>query len=105
MPTISLVKPAIILGLIIATICGTLWLIDEIGDRREQQVHQRYANEALRRNVEIGATNTEAERIGAVLDGVVAKALADAAKVPGVHPMTAEQAAALNAIRSAANAP
>jgi hypothetical protein len=88
-------------ALITALIAGAAYGLDKFRAYIVAEVHGEYRAEAERRNVKLRAVNTEAEIAGATLDAALEKAAADAAKVPGNFPMTAEQATALNAIRKA----
>lgn len=95
------IGPLIGFGVFAALIVGAFFLIDAIGDRREAQVRAEYTEAARRKNVNIGAFNTAQKALDAVIDAKVQEALKASGKIPSEHKASAEQAAALNAIRRA----
>lgn len=80
-------------------LAGGLWLVDEIGDRREAKVHARYAKAAEATNIDIRAFNSEDDRVAAVAEALRQQALAKAKVVPSSHKATKKQAKALSEIR------
>lgn len=82
-----------------SVLLGGLWLIDEIGDRREAKVHARYAKAADATNLDIRAFNSEDDRVAAVSQAMLVKALDKAKAVPGKLIVSKEQAAALSEIK------
>ena len=87
-------------GTVLGALAALWWIVDLIGDRREAQVHARYAAAAAATNLDLAAYNTNDEKVAAVSEALRAKAVADAgaARGPGC-PATAEQAKALNGIK------
>ena len=83
----------------LGVLAGGVWIIDEIGDRREAKVHARYAKAADATNLDIRAFNSEDDRVAAVSQAMLIKALDKAKAVPGKLIVNKEQAAALSAIR------
>lgn len=101
MLTLSTLRLGLIVAASIAGLALVCFIFDAVGDAREAKTRAEYADAARKKNVEIGNFNTAQEAIDALVDAKVTEALVAAGRVPGKHPATAEQAAALNAIRRA----
>ena len=83
----------------VSVLAGGVWLVDEIGDRREVKVHARYVKAADATNLDIRAFNSEDDRVAAVSQAMLVKALDKAKTVPGKLNVNNEQAKALTEIR------
>jgi len=95
-------SPLVYFGAIAAVIGGLWWAVDKIGDHREELVHARYAEAARQKNAVLRQANTESERVEAVLEAMVAAALAEAKTATGTScPASPEQAKAITKIRKA----
>ncbi len=88
--------------LITALVGGGIWALNQFRDHVVAQRDAQYIAAAAKKNVVLRQANTEAERVEAVLEGVVAAALEEAKKVSGTAcPASPEQAKALSKIRKA----
>jgi len=100
----ALLQPFVTFGIVGAVLAGLWFAVDQIGNVREREVRAEFDRAALEKNVDIAGYNSAAEALDAVIAAKVSEALAAAGKVPpapGSSGATAEQAAALNAIRRA----
>lgn len=91
-PAVWLVIFSIVLG-------AVYFVFDAVGDRREAKVHARYAAAANLTNEDVGKFNTDDEKVSAVREALVAKALTEAGKVEGQCTATPAQAKAITDIR------
>ncbi len=93
------IAPAVWAVIVSGVIIGGVWLVDEIGDRREAKVHARYAKAAEATNIDVRKFNSEDERVSIIAEALREQALAKAKAVPGKLIVTKAQAKALTEIR------
>jgi hypothetical protein len=94
-----IVSPLVWLGVVAAIVGGLLWLAEELRAGAKAEVRAEYAEAARKKNVDIAAFNSADDAVAAIAEAALAGQVEKAGKVVGACPATAEQAAALTAIR------
>ena len=90
---------ALRLGLVVAALAALLWIVDEIGDRREAKVWAKINSAIAKTNAEIDTAGELDDRVAAIAEAARIKALGEAARVGGTFKLSKDQALSLNRIR------
>ena len=90
-----------VLGLVafVVVIAGGFWIVDAIGDRREERVWAQINAAIHKTNVDVTKYDELDAKIAAIAEDARAKALAEAKAVEDSCPANVEQATALSRIR------
>lgn len=89
-------------GVAVGAMAALWWIADTVGDVREASVRADIRAAADKVNVNLDEHANAQDAIDVIVAAKVAEAVAEAKRVPSEFKYTAEQAAALNKIRGAA---